>query len=136
MSKSSIFIIKYIIYINIEILYKIVKYLYNEKPTLIPYIDLRFVGKPKLVKNNYDLLKKYVDITLSKLPDNKVYLIVSAADGSMQAKYFSPKIGQIFDNKDELKDFLIKRGGKRNHYLFFNSVQEAKNCKVLWKDHY
>ena len=105
---------------------EIVKYLYNEKPNLVNG-DFRINGKS--VKGNIEGINKYVNKVLSKLPDDKVYLIVSAADGSMQAKYFSPKIGQIFDNKDELKDFLIKRGGIRNHYLFFNSVQEAKNCK-------
>ena len=48
----------------------------------------------------------------------------------MKAKYFSPKIGQIFDNKEDLKEFLIKREGVRNHYLYFNTVQMTENCKA------
>ena len=112
---------------------EIVKYLYNEHPNLVPYIDLRTVGKPKSVKNDKELLKKYVDITLSKLPDNKAYLICNATDGNPAGnwthKYFSSRVGQIFDNKEDLREFLINRGGVRNHYLYFNSYNAARNCK-------
>lgn len=52
-------------------------------------------------------LKLYIEKILNKLPDNKVYLIVSAADGSKSGKYMSSKVGQLCKNKDELKNILI-----------------------------
>lgn len=73
-------------------------------------------------------MKKYYQITI--LSDNKAYLVVAASDGSMQAKYFSSKIGQIFDNKEDFKDFLYERGGKIAHYMWFDNKQCAENAKT------
>lgn len=109
---------------------EIVKYLYNEHPNLVNG-DFRINGKS--VKGNPEGINKYVNKVLSKLPDNKAYLICNAANGNLSGnwahKYFSSRVGQIFDNKEDLREFLINRGGVRNHYLYFNSYNAAKNCK-------
>lgn len=102
---------------------EIVKYLYNKKPNIV---DGKQVVNGVSPKKNLD---GYINKMLSKLPDNKAYLVVAASDGSMQAKYFSSKIGQIFNNKEDFKDFLYERGGKLTHYMWFDNKQCAENAK-------
>ncbi len=102
---------------------EIIKYLYNEKPNII---EGTHGLNGKSIKA--DLLG-FINKLFSKLPDDKVYLIVSAADGSMQAKYFSPKIGQIFDNKEDLKQWIIQSKGVALHYMWFNNLNSCQNCK-------
>ena len=102
---------------------EIVKYLYNEKPNIVDGKQVVNGVSPKKQLNNY------VEKMLNKLPDDKVYLIVNAADGQLSHKYFSSKVGQIFNNKDELKKGLINRGGKLSHYMYFDNEESVKNCK-------
>ena len=110
---------------------EIVKYLYNEKPNLVNG-DFRINGKS--VKGNIEGINKYVNKVLSKLPDDKVYLICNATDGTPSGKwthkFFSSRVGQIFDNKDELKDFLIKKQGTSLHYMYGNSKKSVENMKL------
>ena len=102
---------------------EIVKYLYNEKPNIIKG-DFVINGKsPKLN------ILEYTNAILKKLPDNKVYLSVNAANGSLNATFISSKVGQILDGKDELKEYLIKRGGVICHYMWFDDIKSAENCK-------
>ena len=107
---------------------EIVKYLYNEKPNIV---DGKQVVNGVSPKKNLD---GYINKMLSKLPDNKAYLVCNATDGSSHGgwthKYFSSKIGQIFDNKEDFKDFLYERGGKLTHYMWFDNKQCAENAKA------
>ena len=100
---------------------EIVKYLYNEKPNIV---DGDSHGDVKKHLDNY--INKRI---LNKLPDNKFYLIVNATGVQGKANYISSKVGQIFDNKDNLKKWLYDRGGKKCHILYFDTNKSLINCK-------
>ena len=105
---------------------EIVKYLYNEKPNWVNG-DFVKVGMPR--KEN---IPYYTERILSKLPDDKVYMIVNATDGTNKVQphfFFSSKVGQICDTKEELKKLLYERGGAVAHYMYFDNYKSAENCK-------
>ena len=47
--------------------------------------------------------------------------------------WINNNIGQIFDNKEDFKKYLYDKGGKQYHYMYFNSIKEAENCKAAMK---
>ena len=47
----------------------------------------------------------------------------------MKAKYFSSKVGQIFDNKEDLKKWIIQSGGIKLHYMYGNNKKCVENMK-------
>ena len=106
---------------------EIVKYLYNEHPNII---EGTHGLNGKSIKKD---LVGFANKLISKLPDNKAYLIVSGADGSMKAKYFSSKIGQIFDNKEDLKEWILQSGGVKLHYMYGNNIKYIENMKIAMK---
>ena len=107
---------------------EIVKYLYNEKPNWVNG-DFVKVGMPR--KEN---IPYYTERILSKLPDDKVYMICLAANGQMDGKYISSKTGQICDTKEELKKLLYEEiRGKKIHYMWFDNNIAANNCKLAMR---
>lgn len=108
-----------------------IKYIYNENSNIIDGAGFSVNGKTESPKNFLDI---YVNKILSKLPDNKAYLVCNATDGTPHGgwshKYFSSKVGQIFDNKEDLKKFLYERNGKLTHYMWFNNKKCAENAKA------
>ena len=104
---------------------EIVKYLYNEKPNWVN-------GCPPGSRPPKKDIPGYVNKILSKLPDDKVYMIVNATDGTNKVQphfFFSSKVGQICDTKEELKKLLYERGGAVAHYMYFDNYKSAENCK-------
>ena len=97
---------------------EIVKYLYTDNPNF-------FIYSPR-DKNN---LKFWIDKYLSKLPDDKVFMLTNFATSAI-AKFISDKTGQILKNKKELEEELYKRKGKRCIIMIFSSIKAAKNCKI------
>lgn len=113
---------------------EIVKYLYNEKPNIVQGGVLHDERGHGITPKKH--LDKYINWVLNHLPDDKVYLIVQAAAAVPQAgkgrfdhNYISNKVGQILNNKNELSEYLKKRGGVICHYMYFNTIEEAENCK-------
>lgn len=103
---------------------EIVKYLYNEKPNIVNG-DKRVNGKsPKIAIDNF------INQLLTIIPDNKIYLICGASYSPGKAIYFTTKSGQIINNKNLLKKYLYERNGKIVHFMYFNSIQAAENCKA------
>lgn len=101
---------------------EIVKYLYTDKPNF-------FIYSPR-DKNN---LKFWIDKYLSKLPDNKVFMLTTFATSSI-AKFISNKTGQILNNKKELEEELYKRKGERCIIMQFKSLIDCKNCKIAMEN--
>lgn len=110
---------------------EIVKYLYNEKPNYqngAVIHDKRGHGiSPKLH------LEQYVNFILTKLPDDKVYMVVNCTGVPGKGIWINKNIGQIFDNKEELSKCLYDFKGKQYHYMYFDSIESAKNCKSAMK---
>lgn len=66
----------------------------------------------------------------NKLPNNKIYMRVSASNGAMNAKFMSSEIGDIFVTKDDLINRLIlDKASNGYNFIIFNNVNEAENCK-------
>lgn len=105
-----------------------IKYLYNATPCIV---DGNHTGEKS---NNRKDVPNYIKHIFKKLPDNKVYLVVNAVDGSNKGgwthKYFSSKVGQICNGKDVLEKLLYERGGKIAHYMWFDSISAAENAKA------
>lgn len=108
---------------------EIVKYLYNEKPNWV-------CGQNGGMANGRDdrnpkkHLSTYVNKILRKLPDDKVYLTCLCAYSAGRAIFFSSRTGQICNTKRELEKLLYERGGAAAHYMWFNNIQSAENCKA------
>ena len=68
---------------------------------------------------------------VKKLPENKVFLICNAFNGGMNAKFFTPKNGQIIKGKDKLIEYICNIDNVSNGYnaLSFDSKDDAENCK-------
>lgn len=88
--------------------------------------------KSKHIENNklakITRLKEYC----KKLSKNKIYLIVNAFNGAMNAKYFNNNTtGLIFTNSKDIENYLIKRLVSTGYnFIEFNTKQEAQNCKI------
>ena len=106
---------------------EIVKYLYNEKPNIVE--GTHGLNGKSIKKDIIGFANKL----LSKLPDGKAYLICNATDGTPSGRwthrFFSSKVGQIFDNKEDLKKWIINNA-KMCHYMYIDSVIAAKNIKL------
>jgi len=74
-------------------------------------------------------LNSYIQKIINKLPDNKIYLTVSGANGLMNCQYYTSKLGDIISSKKNMITYLKERGGKVCHYMWFNNKLEAENCK-------
>ena len=106
----------------------IIKYLYNETPNIVGGM-----GQGAGTLHPKQELDLYIKTILKKLPDNKVYMPVNSANGGMNCTFISNKVGIIFNNKSELKNWLILRGGKVCHYMYFDNIESAENCKNAMK---
>ena len=73
------------------------------------------------------LRKEQVD----RLPDNKIYLVVNACNGSINAKYCNNNTtGRILKNKQEVLKYLIDMNTSAGYnFIFFDTIEEAENCK-------
>lgn len=60
---------------------------------------------------------------------NGASLIVNNNNGGMNATFMSSKVGQIFDNYDDIEKLFRERKTEYN-VIMFNSVKEAENCKI------
>ena len=65
------------------------------------------------------------------LKENRIYLMVNAANGGMNGTAISSKTGGIYKSINELKEEFIKRNQSTGYNVFaFDSINEAKNCKI------
>lgn len=101
---------------------EIIKYLYTDNPNF-------FIYSPR-DKNN---LKFWIDKYLSKLPDDKLFMLTNSSNGSNKGPwnpcFISSKLGQILNNKKELEEELYKRKGAACTIMVFNNYISAENCK-------
>lgn len=82
-----------------------------------------------------ELINKNILDNSKQLKDNKVYLMINAANGGMNGTAISPKMGNIFDNLTDLKNEFIKRNQSTGYnVLIFNTKKEAENCKIALKN--
>ena len=84
------------------------------------------VSTPYYEKNNLNIATN-----ISKtFPNNKTILVCSSVNGKMDAKFFSNKIGQIFNVNNEFINFLMSSTSLTPYnYLLFDNNIAAKNCK-------
>ena len=73
-------------------------------------------------ENEIESIKKYVN---DRFNDNKIFML-TANTGD---KYITKNLGQIFKNKNELIDGLLKYH-KACTIMTFNSIKAAENCKI------
>lgn len=75
---------------------------------------------------------KNINDCVKKLPNNKVFLICNSINGAMNGKYFTQKIGQIINGKDNLIKYIYNINNVSNGYnaIVLNSEKEAENCKT------
>lgn len=100
---------------------EIVKYLFNE--------NINF-NKFHIGMEEYH---KYTERRINKLNDG-IYLLTNITNGSSKGpwnpSFISSKLGQIFDNKEDLKKCMLERKGARCNIMIFNSKKAAENCKI------
>ena len=84
------------------------------------------VSTPYYEKNNLNIATN-----ISKtFPNNKTILVCSSVNGKIDAKFFSNKIGQIFNVNNEFINFLMSSTSLTPYnYLLFDNNIAAKNCK-------
>lgn len=84
------------------------------------------VSTPYYEKNNLNIATN-----ISKtFPNNKTILVCSSVNGKIDAKFFSNKIGQIFNINNEFINFLMSSTSLTPYnYLLFDNNIAAKNCK-------
>lgn len=114
----------------------IIKYLENNKSLKLYHGVGEFshynsdCKKGKLLKSD-ETLYNYKLKTCKKLIDNKIYLNTNVANGLMNAMFININTtGQIFKNKQDLINYILKRNVSSGYnILAFNSINAAENCK-------
>ena len=65
------------------------------------------------------------------IPNNKTYLICNSVNGAMNGTFFSGKVGQIFENYNDMIAYFISIDvGNPHNVMLHNSVLAASNCKI------
>ena len=101
---------------------ELLTYLHTNNPN---YHIFRAYGDDKRIKEKQII---FVNNFVNKLQTG-YYLITNAANGSRDAKYFSGKIGMIFNDKISLSNFIIKQNAPTYNVMIFDTEECAKNCK-------
>ena len=81
----------------------------------------------KLIKKNFEKNIKNIKQFYNK--QSGASLIVNSTNGQMNGTFMSSKVGQIFDNYNDIEEFFKNRKPGYN-ILMFNTVKEAENCKI------
>lgn len=85
-------------------------------------------------KEKYELFETNFIKNIKNIKDfynkqNGASLIVNDSNGGMNATFMSSKVGQIFDNFNDIEKFFRNRKPAYN-VLMFNSKKAAENCKI------
>lgn len=81
-----------------------------------------------------NLIVQNIKDNCNHIPENKIYLLVNAANGGMNGTFMSSKAGIIFTSKQEVIDLLVNRQTTTfSNLLLFNTIKEAENCKQALK---
>lgn len=111
---------------NDNITEEILNYLYNNKPYFKIY-------SPRSSENFDEKINKI----LTSLND-EYYLITNIDNGSSKGprnpNFISSILGQILNNKNELKEFLYNRGYKGCNIISYNSFEGINNLKNSLKN--
>lgn len=97
------------------------------------HVTKQSLNKLGIFDNNKinELINNNIKDNCKNVPNNKVYLLVNAANGGMNGTFMSSKAGLIFTNKNDLINLLVERQTTTfSNVLLFNTIKEAENCKI------